>query len=106
MAFAKTDRFQHSIYPEITASGETINFLCSLLVSGTPTYEDFCDAHSDLGGIKIEKKNGNKLFFFGEPISYRKTLHAPHLSSSFDHVLSRRFYRNCALHPYFFRLLN
>lgn len=99
-------RFQHSIYPEITASGTTINFLCTLMVSGTPDYEGFCAAHADLGGILVEKKNGNKLFYFGEPIKYHKTLHRPHESSDFDHNLYRRFYRNCALHVYFFLLLS
>lgn len=106
LSFPSSKRYQHSIYPEITASGATINFLCSLLVSGTPDYEGFLAAHADLGGKMVEKKNGNKLFFFDAPISYHKTLHRPHLSSKFDHILYRRFYRNCALHPYFFKLLN
>lgn len=104
VTYNSTDRFQHSIYPEITASGDTINFLCSLMVSGTPDYEGFCAAHADLGGKLVEKKNGNKLFYFDEPIKYHKTLHRPHESSDFDHRLYRRFYRNCGLHPYFFIL--
>jgi hypothetical protein len=105
LSFSSSKRFQHSIYPEITASGTTINYLCSLLVTGTPDYEGFLLAHADLGGKMVQKKNGNKLFYFEAPIKYHKTLHRPHESSDFDHILYRRFYRNCALHPYFFKLL-
>lgn len=102
--YPASKRYRHSLYPTVTASGETIKYLCDLLVSGAPTYGRHCMAHADLGGVLENKKNGGKKFTFGLPITYHKTLHAPHLSSKFDHRLYRRFYRNCGLHPYFFVL--
>jgi hypothetical protein len=99
-------RYQHSFYPNVSASGKTIHILFKLMIGGAPTYEEFCEAHKDLGGVRREAKNGNKQFYFEAPISYRKSFHRPHDSSDFSRVLARKFYRNCGLHPFFFILDN
>ncbi len=100
--YSATDIFEHSFYG-IRVNGTVINYLCSLLVSGTPDFNGFVDAHKQLGGVYVEKKNGGHLFYFEELIKYHKTLHKPHKSSRFDHCLYRRFYRNCGLHPFYFK---
>ena len=94
--------FTHSLFPGIKASGRTINYLCTLIVSGHADYDGFVAAHFDLGGKKVEKPNGNKLFYFLEPVSCKKTLHKDHKSSNFDRKLYKQFYKKCGLHPYFF----
>lgn len=102
--FPATKRYQHSIYPNITASGTTINFLIKLVVTGTPDWEGFIKAHLDLGGTVFPKKNGTVRFSFPAPIVYQKTLHPPHASSRFDRVISKRFYLAVAMNPLFFIL--
>lgn len=102
--FQKNERYAHSIYPELTASGKTMEYLCKLIVSGTPDFNGFLHAHNDLGGLIFGKSNGNILFKFEEPIKYHKCLHEDHKSSRFDHNLYSKFYVYAGLHPFFFKV--
>ncbi len=83
-----------------------MEFLCHLMVHGSPTFEKFEDAHRDLGGKVDYTSNGQVEFSFARHITFKKTLHVPHASSGFSHRLARIFYRNCGLHPYFFVVLD